>query len=85
VALTIAVGFTAAFLAMQLTDWDWLTCLLVTAPGGVAEMILIALALNHDIEIVAAGHIVRLIAINCSIPIWVFLFRYFDRHLPAVK
>jgi uncharacterized protein len=62
-------------LASSLTNWDWLTCLLVTAPGGSAEMILVALSLNHNVEIVTAGHLIRLLAINCSLPLWVFLFR----------
>ena len=38
--MTLIAGAIAAILAMQLTSWDWLTCLLVTAPGGLAEMIL---------------------------------------------
>ncbi|MBW4684069.1 MAG: AbrB family transcriptional regulator [Komarekiella atlantica HA4396-MV6] len=78
VAMTLAAGAIAAILAMQLTSWDWLTCLLVTAPGGSAEMILVSLALNHNVEIVTTGHLVRLIAINSSLPLWLFLFRRFD-------
>jgi uncharacterized membrane protein AbrB (regulator of aidB expression) len=50
----------------------------VTAPGGSAEIILVALTLDHNVEIVTAGHVVRLIAINSFLPIWIFLFRYFD-------
>ncbi|MBD2210667.1 AbrB family transcriptional regulator [Nostoc linckia FACHB-104] len=75
VAMTLIAGAIAAMLAMQLTAWDWLTCLLVTAPGGSAEMILVALVLNHNVEVVTAGHLVRLIAINSSLPLWLFLFR----------
>lgn len=78
VVMTLASGAIAAILAMQLTSWDWLTCLLVTAPGGSAEMILVSLALNHNVEIVTTGHLVRLIAINSFLPLWVFLFRYLD-------
>ena len=75
VALTLVAGAIAAIFAMQLTSWDWLTCMLVTAPGGSAEMILVALALDHNVEIVTAGHLMRLVAINSSLPLWVFLFR----------
>ncbi len=75
VGMTLVAGGLASILAMELTSWDWLTCLLVTAPGGSAEMILVALALDHNVEIVTAGHLVRLIAINSSLPLWVFLFR----------
>ncbi|MDJ0735049.1 MAG: AbrB family transcriptional regulator [Nostocaceae cyanobacterium] len=78
IAMTLTTGAIAALMAMQLTSWDWLTCLLVTAPGGSAEMILVALGLNHNVEIVTAGHLVRLIAINFSLPIWLFLFRHLD-------
>ncbi len=78
VAMTLAAGVAATLLAMQLTSWDWLTCLLVTAPGGSAEIILVALTLDHNVEIVTAGHVVRLIAINSFLPIGIFLFRYFD-------
>jgi len=83
VAMTLVAGAIAAILAMQLTSWDWLTCLLVTAPGGSAEMILVALALDHNVEIITAGHLVRLIAINSSLPIWVFLFRRLEGKLSA--
>lgn len=78
VGMTLIAGAIAAIIAMQLTSWDWLTCLLVTAPGGSAEMILVSLALNHNVEIVTTGHLVRLIAINSSLPLWVFLFRRLD-------
>ncbi|YAF96043.1 MAG: AbrB family transcriptional regulator [Nodularia sp. CChRGM 3473] len=81
VGMTLAAGAIAAMLAMQLTSWDWLTCLLVTAPGGAPEMILVSLALNHNVEIVTTGHLVRLIAINSSLPLWIFLFRHLDSQL----
>ncbi|MGQ4648300.1 AbrB family transcriptional regulator [Lyngbya aestuarii] len=83
VAMTIGAGFIAAGIAQSLTPWDWLTCLLVTAPGGSTEMILVALALDHNAEIVTAGHIVRLLALNISLPLWIFLFRHFDRRLAS--
>ncbi|MFB2924053.1 AbrB family transcriptional regulator [Aerosakkonema funiforme] len=82
VIMTISVGFIAAGITTFLTPWDWLTCMLVTAPGGSAEMILVSLALGHHVEIVTAGHLVRLIVIHASLPLWLFLFRYLDRLLP---
>lgn len=81
VAMTIGSGFIAAGIALFLTSWDWLTCILVTAPGGAAEIILVALALQHNVEIVTAGHLVRLLAINGALPVWMFLFRHFDHRL----
>jgi membrane AbrB-like protein len=83
VSLTIVAGFIAATFAMLLTPWDWLTCMLVTAPGGSAEMILVALSLNHNVEIVTAGHLIRLIALNISLPLWLLFFRYLEEK--AVK
>ncbi|WP_066380935.1 MULTISPECIES: AbrB family transcriptional regulator [unclassified Anabaena] len=81
VVMTLIAGAIATILAMQLTSWDWLTCLLVTAPGGAAEMILVSLALDHNVEIVTTGHLVRLIAINSSLPLWLFLFRRLDAQM----
>lgn len=80
VLLIFLVGLLSAALARLLTDWDWLTCLLVTAPGGSPEMIWIALSLNHDVEIVTAGHLLRLVAINALIPGIIVLGHYFERH-----
>lgn len=59
----------AALLIARFTGWDWLTCLLVAAPGGSPEMIWIALTLQQDTEIVTAGHLVRLLTINLSLPL----------------
>jgi hypothetical protein len=70
-ALTLLVGVGAAGIAKLFTSWDWLTCLLVTAPGGSPEMIWIALTLNQDVELVTAGHLVRLIALNALLPVLV--------------
>ena len=72
-SLTVLAGLISAGIAKLLTPWDWLTCLLVTSPGGSPEMILIALVLNHDIQIVTIGHLIRLIAINFSLPILISL------------
>lgn len=72
-SLTVLAGLLSAVIAKFLTDWDWLTCLLVTAPGGSPEMILIALVLHHDIQIVTIGHLIRLIAINFSLPLLISL------------
>ena len=79
VAMTLASGFVAATIATLMTSWDWLTCMLVTAPGGSTEMILVALALDHNPEIVTVAHSVRLMALNLSLPLWIFLFRYWER------
>lgn len=79
VGMTIFSGFIAAIIATLVTSWDWITCLLMTAPGGSTEMILVALALNHNPEIVTIAHSVRLMALNLSLPLWIFLFQYWDK------
>ncbi len=68
VLLTFVTGLGAAAIAHQVTDWDWLTCLLVTAPGGSPEMIWLAAALDRNVEIVTAGHLLRILLINLLLP-----------------
>ncbi len=79
VGMTIVSGFIAAIIATWVTSWDWITCMLMTAPGGSTEMILVALALDHNPEIVTIAHSVRLMALNLSLPLWIFLFKYWDK------
>jgi len=79
VALTFLAGFTAAEITMFLTNWDWLTCLLMAAPGGSPEMILIALVLNHNVETITAAHLVRLLAINIYLPLLIWALEKYGR------
>jgi len=85
VGLMLLVGLISAAIAKLTMPWDWLTCLLVTAPGGSPEMIWIALALNHDVEIVTTGHLVRLLTINLLLPALVSLGCYLENHLTRVE
>lgn len=80
VGLMFGAAFLAAGIARLITHWDWLTCLLVTSPGGSPEMIWIALTLNHNTEIVTAGHLVRLLIINLSLPLLISIACWLDRH-----
>jgi uncharacterized membrane protein AbrB (regulator of aidB expression) len=64
---------------MFLTHWDWLTCLLMAAPGGSPEMILIALVLNHNVETITAAHLVRLLAINIYLPLLIWALEKYGR------
>jgi membrane AbrB-like protein len=79
VVLTLVAGVAVAAVAVGLTSWDWLTCLLVASPGGAPEMILVALALDHQVETVTASHLVRLIVINSSLPVWLWLTHKFGQ------
>lgn len=80
VTATVLVGLIAAGIAVLLTPWEWLTCVLVTAPGGAPEMIVLALALDQDVELVTTGQIMRQLAINGLLPLWSFLFHKLERH-----
>lgn len=83
VTLTFSAGLLTAAIAKALTPWDWLTCLLIAAPGGSPEMIWIALSLQHDVELVTASHLVRLLVINLSLPGLIWLASYIDNRLAA--
>jgi uncharacterized protein len=69
VVLMVLTAFLASLLIQRLTGWDWLTCVLVTAPGGSPEMIWIALTLHQDTDVVTAAHVIRLLTINLSLPL----------------
>lgn len=79
VVATVLVGLIAAGVASFLTPWEWLTCVLVTAPGGAPEMIVLALALDQDVELVTTGQVMRQLAINGLLPVWSFLFHKLER------
>ncbi len=81
VFLTFLAGFGAAAIAHRLTDWDWLTCLLVTAPGGSPEMIWIATTLDLNVEIVASAHLFRIMLINLMLPGLIALATPLERYL----
>ncbi|NEQ24998.1 MAG: AbrB family transcriptional regulator, partial [Microcoleus sp. SIO2G3] len=85
VALTFLAGFTAAGITMYFTHWDWLTCLLMAAPGGSPEMILIALVLNHNVETITAAHLVRLMAINVYLPVLIWALEKYGRESKETK
>lgn len=80
-ALILLVGLLTAVLAMSITGWDWSTAVLVTAPGAGQEMILVALALNHNVETVTAGYFVRIVTLHATLPLFITFFRYLDRRL----
>ncbi|GAB4463537.1 MAG: hypothetical protein OHK0037_16310 [Elainellaceae cyanobacterium] len=83
VTLTFSAGLLTAAIAKALTPWDWLTCLLIAAPGGSPEMIWIAVSLQHDVELVTASHLVRLLVINLSLPGLIWLACTLDARLAA--
>ena len=85
--LTLAVGSTAIFLAMaavaalvleRLTDFAFPALLLAFTPGGLAEMSLVALALDIDTAFVATHNVARIALIVTLAPLF---FRLLGRHL----
>jgi hypothetical protein len=81
VLLTLGLGFISATIVMLLTGWDWLTCVLLTAPGGASEISSIALAVDPvHAGLIAIGHSIRLLILIGGLPLWLFWFRFLDRH-----
>src|SRR3546814_9376692 len=70
--ILVASGLLFAVLLHPLTGLPTIGIFLAFAPGGVAEMSLIALALSLDAALVATHHIVRILLIVVITPL---LFR----------
>ncbi|RED54152.1 AbrB family transcriptional regulator [Aestuariispira insulae] len=69
IILLFAVTYLASLLVANLLDLELLAVLLAFAPGGVAEMCLIALSLNVDPSFVALHHLARITLILVSAPL----------------
>jgi membrane AbrB-like protein len=68
---SVLMGVSAIFaLAISaLTGQDFLVALLAYAPGGVAEMSLIALAIDANPGFVAIHHVARIVFVLLSVPL----------------
>ena len=77
----ILLGTAVVFgLALQLmVDVEWPVLLLAYAPGGLAEMSLVALGIGSDVAFVATHHIIRIAIVIILGPT---AFRLFQRSLP---
>lgn len=69
-AVLLLVTLIFAVLATQALDVDFFAALLAYAPGGVAEMSLIAIAIDADPGFVAAHHVTRIMFILVAAPIF---------------
>ena len=69
----------AATVIHEVTGLDWLTAVLVTAPGSPSEITMFALALPVRIECVVLAQVVRQITTNLALPPLVRLFCLLDR------
>ncbi|WP_435098112.1 AbrB family transcriptional regulator [Candidatus Pelagibacter bacterium nBUS_27] len=72
VATTILVllGFIAAYVATFFVDTNILTLILSFSPGGIYEVAVIAIAFDLDPDFVAFHHIIRLLFILFTVPIF---------------
>lgn len=79
-ATVVILAFTGAVAWMVSTwlDLDFMAVLLAFAPGGVAEMSLIALALDIEPSFVAFHHIVRIFEIVLLAPL---MAKWFQHHM----
>lgn len=67
-AILMAVAAVFAWIVSLLTGLELVALLLAYAPGGVAEMSLIALAIHADPGFVAIHHVVRIIFVMIAVP-----------------
>jgi membrane AbrB-like protein len=74
VTATLLIGYALA----RWTTIDLYTALLASAPGGVAEMTVIAMTVGADAALVATVQVVRLIASNVAVPF--FARRHVGQH-----
>ena len=74
-ALMLGVTAAAAWVVDEATGLGLAALILAFAPGGLAEMTLVALALNIDVALVATHHMVRIILIVTLAPAAFLLWR----------
>lgn len=77
--LLFSLAIAAVFHAIAPIDWQ--TAILSTAPGGAAEMIILAKTLNSDMEIVVTAQVFRQIVVNALVPLWVIISHHVDLRL----
>ena len=76
VATTILVllGLVAAYIATFFVDTNILTLILSFSPGGIYEVAVIAIAFDLDPDFVAFHHIIRLLFILFTVPVFLRIF-----------
>lgn len=79
VVATCALAFALAFAMQLVSPWPFLTCLLMVAPGGAPEMVVIAAATDSNLPLVLAAQTGRQVLVNVLMPVWLRLFARFDR------
>ena len=80
-ALMLALAALAAFVLERLTGLPFAGLILAFAPGGLAEMVLVSLALGIDTAFVSVHHIVRMVFLVACAPL---LFRFVEKYLARI-
>lgn len=75
VGVTMALSLVVALTLALLTPWSFLTCVLMTAPGGAPEMIVLAAASPSELHLVVIAQMARQVAVNLLMPLWLRIFR----------
>lgn len=78
VAATMAISLSTALLLTLLSPWSFLTCVLMTAPGGAPEMIVLAAATPSDVHLVVISQLIRQVTVNILLPVWIRIFGSFS-------
>lgn len=81
--ILILIVFLTALVVGTLTGVDLATLVLAYSPGGLAEMSLVALALNTDVAFVATHHLARILLVMLfAAPIYALLVRLTMQRAP---
>jgi uncharacterized protein len=76
-AILLAWTGVFAFIISRLTSFDVMTVMLAYSPGGLAEMSLVAIALNAEVAFVAAHHLIRVVLVMVmAAPVFALLQRF---------
>ena len=78
----MSAGLIIAWILSRTTGFNLATCLLSAAPGGMADVSLIAIDMGGDTSIIVSMHIVRLIGAVCICPA---LFRIIAKRFDAPR
>ena len=81
-ALMLALAVGAALGLERLTGLPFAGLILAFAPGGLAEMVLVSLALGVDTAFVSVHHIVRMVFLVAGAPL---VFRLVEKHLARIS
>ena len=72
VSTSMFMAFAATFLIYRLTGWSLATSWLLTAPGRIQDMVILANNLDVDYTAVVVAHLVRSLVIVFMIPLLVY-------------